>query len=195
VSVELWCWRHPRPIDGHGRCIGSTDVRVDPRKVRRLASRIHARAHRHGLPRQVWVSPLTRARAVGRALRALGYTVHVDARLAELDFGLWEGKRWVDIARRDIEHWAEDLWQRRPGNGENVAALCARMRAFVADAAADTGAEAGAHDTHARRIVVSHAGWINALRIDSLGLAAPGLAAAQWPASVGFGALLVWNQR
>ena len=35
--TNVWLWRHPRPTGHEGRCIGRTDVPVDPRKARRLA--------------------------------------------------------------------------------------------------------------------------------------------------------------
>ena len=47
-GMDLRChaWRHPRPRGVAGRCIGRTDVAVDPRKARRLARRIHREALR-----------------------------------------------------------------------------------------------------------------------------------------------------
>ena len=58
MADALWVWRHPKPIDAAGRCIGIADLPVDPRKARRLASRIRRTARRHGLPRQVVTSSM-----------------------------------------------------------------------------------------------------------------------------------------
>ncbi|MCP5360863.1 MAG: fructose-2,6-bisphosphatase, partial [Sinobacteraceae bacterium] len=64
----LHAWRHPRVADADGRCLGRTDLPVDPRRARRLAYRIRAPARRHALPQIVVTSPLQRCRAVGRWL-------------------------------------------------------------------------------------------------------------------------------
>lgn len=177
-STELWCWRHPPARGAAGRCIGRTELRVDPRRARRLARRIRALARRHGLPRAAWVSPRSRCRDVGRALRRLGFKVRVDARLAEMDFGCWDGRRWADIPAAEIGAWADDLLDHAPGGGEALRALARRAHAFAA-ALSPAGAAV---------IAVTHGGWINALRhVDP---AQAHLPAADWPAPPRHGALV-----
>lgn len=154
----ILAWRHPRAIGAEGRCIGRTDLRVDPRRAKRLAHRLRSLARREGLPRVVHTSDLRRARDVGRWLRRWGWSLVVDARLSELDFGDWDGRRWDEIARGEVDAWSADLAHARPGGGESQAALCARVRAFVEDARREAG-EGGARC----RLVVSHGGWIAAL--------------------------------
>lgn len=181
-SPQLWCWRHPRAVGATGRCIGRTDLAVDHRKARRLAHRIRSAARAHGLPREVWVSPLQRCRAVGRVLRAWGFVVHVDARLQELDFGAWDGRPWADIAWGEVEAWQAELLHHAPGGGESLATLALRVQAFVAAGAAGRA-----------RLVVTHGGWLNALRcLPRLLPPAPALPAADWPAPPRHGALLRW---
>lgn len=167
-APRLWCWRHPRAIGAARRCIGHTDIPVDPRKARRLAHRIRAAVRRHGLPREVWVSPLARCRSVGRVLAGWGFRVHVDARLMELHFGAWDGQPWSAIAWAEVEAWQADLLHHAPGGGESLHALAARVQAFVQDQ------RAGAC------LLVSHGGWINALLHVPPGLTC--LAASAWPA-------------
>ena len=84
-SVTLWVWRHPKPDGVAGRCVGRTDVPVDPRRSKRLARRIQATARREHLPRVVFTSPLQRAADVGRWLRRWGWAHRVDAALLETD--------------------------------------------------------------------------------------------------------------
>ena len=102
-DVELLVWRHPRPIDAAGRCIGRTDLRVDPRRARRLADRIAATARREHLPREIWTSPLARCADVGHWLARRHRFVHrIDPRLAELDFGAWDGLPWSAISPAEV---------------------------------------------------------------------------------------------
>lgn len=181
----LWCWRHPRAIGATGRCIGRTDLAVDPRKARRLAHRMRAEARRQGWRREqvtVLVSPLRRSREVGRVLRSWGFRVQVDARLQELDFGAWDGRPWAEIDWAEVEAWQADLLHHAPGGGESLAALAQRVQAFVAAGAAG----------HVR-LVVTHGGWLNALRcLPRLLPPATALPAADWPAPPRHCALLRW---
>jgi alpha-ribazole phosphatase len=164
-------WRHPRPIGAAGRCIGRTDLAVDPRKVRRLARRIDRFARRNSLVRVVATSPLARCARVGRALRRRGWTHVINAPLLELDFGAWEGRAWSDIPRAEIDAWVADFAAYRPGGGESLGELLDR-------AAAWTGEGVG--------VVVGHAGWINARRwLEEHAARMP--LACKWPKSVAYG--------
>ena len=173
----FWCWRHPRAIAAAGRCIGSSDIPVDPRKAKRLAARIRRAAERHDLPRVLHVSPLERSRAVGRWLRRWGWELRVDARLREVDFGRWDGLPWSDIAWAEVEAWQEDLLHHAPGGGESLLAVAARVQDFVREHSGDV-------------LLVSHGGWINALRALPPGTTT--LAAANWSAAPAHSSLTRW---
>ncbi|MCD6671275.1 MAG: histidine phosphatase family protein [Burkholderiaceae bacterium] len=176
VDAELLVWRHPRPIDAAGRCIGRTDLRVDPRRARRLADRVAATARREHLPREIWTSPLARCADVGRVLARRHRFVHrIDPRLAELDFGAWDGLTWSAISPAEVARWEADFAHAAPGGGESLAALAARVRDFLRDRA--TLRRAGAV------LVVGHAGWIQAAQLKPGNL--PG--ARQWPAPLPYG--------
>ena len=178
----LWCWRHPRAQGAAGRCIGRTDLAVNPRKAKRLAHRIRQCARRHGLPQAVCVSPLRRARDVGRWLARWGWQVQVNPLLAEVDFGRWDGLRWADIAPAEVGAWADDLLHHAPGGGESVADVARRVRAFV-----DSG---NSGNSGGPRLIVGHGGWINTLLHVAPGCTA--IAAAHWPAPPPHGALRCW---
>jgi alpha-ribazole phosphatase len=188
TAVDLWCWRHPRAEGGAGRCIGRTDLALDRRRAKRLAHRIRSAARRHGLPHAASVSPLRRCRDVGHWLRRWGWRVEIDARLRELDFGAWDGLPWSHIAWAEVEAWQADLLHHAPGGGESLHSLAGRVQDFIDSAAPGP------------RLVVTHAGWINALRsvVTVLPMAvrcadaADAVDAAQWPAPVRCGAL--WRQ-
>lgn len=140
-------WRHPKPRGAAGRCIGSrTDLPVDARKAKRLAHRIRAHARRHGLAREVVTSPLARAAAVGRCLAGWGFRWHVDAALAEMDFGAWDGQLWADIPPATFERWMNDFNGFSFDGGEPLQALLARVSVWQPPCA----------------LAVGHGGWINA---------------------------------
>ena len=155
TSGLLMIWRHPRPRPRAmaGRCIGRTDLGADPRKARRQARRIARWAQRHRWPgRTIWTSPLARAAIVGRLLKRRGWQHRIDPRLAEVDFGRWDGLRWSDVPVAEIDRWSRDLQGWRPGGGESVAMLAQRVRAFCLD------------QCQARVLVVGHGGWIRVAR-------------------------------
>jgi alpha-ribazole phosphatase len=107
-------WRHARPDQVIGRCIGRTDVTVDRRRSRRLAHRIRAQARREGAPRVIWTSPLRRCADVGRWLSRWGWTHHIDPRLLEVDFGPGTGVPGTTSDRRRSTPGAATLPITRP---------------------------------------------------------------------------------
>lgn len=167
-TIELHLWRHPRLRGADGLCIGALDWPVDARRARRLARRIARAAQALGLPAAIATSPLSRCRAVAESLRACGWHVHVDARLREMDFGRWQGRCWKDIAHAEVAAWEADFLHHRPGGGESLAMLRARLTEYVQDAARG----------RVPTLAITHAGCIAALA--TLGDPAP--AAAHWPA-------------
>lgn len=198
ASTGLWLWRHPRPAGAVGRCIGRTDLPVDRRRAKRLAHRIRGFQRRHGLPRVVWSSPLRRCADVGRWLARWGWVHHVDAALLELDFGHWDGLPWSQIAWAEVAAWEADLAHHAPGGGEPLDALLQRCAQWLAAVPPQT------------RLLVAHAGFINACRLllldrGSADPEAPGcwrppvdartlwpLRSADWPPAAGYGQRLGW---
>ena len=168
-------WRHPRPVDAAGRCIGRTDLAVDPRKSKRLAHRIRRFARRHQLPRVVHTSPLRRGADVGHWLARWGWVHHTDSALSEMDFGDWDGQHWDTIGEPAVSAWCDDLAHDRAHGGESVSMLFERC----ADRLART-----AHVPV--RCVVGHAGWINAVRLLLQGHGPPANA-KDWPTAPNYG--------
>lgn len=164
-------WRHPAPRGARGRCIGGrTDLPVDPRKARRLAHRIRAHARRHGLPREVVTSPLKRAADVGRWLRRWGFVWHVDASLAEMDFGAWDGRAWAKVPQAEFDRWMADFTGFDFDGGERLAALLQRAAAWRAPCA----------------LAVGHGGWITA-RLWAAQQKGQAPLPGTWPAPPGYG--------
>ena len=181
LSLQLWCWRHPRCKAAAGRCIGHTDVPVHARRAKRLAHSMRQNARRHALPRQVWVSPLQRSHVVGQWLQRWGWVVHTSPLLVELNFGTWDGKPWPQVPWAEVEAWQNDLLHHAPGGGESLWDIKARVSAFLQAAAP---ASKGAIQ------LVGHGGWINTLlHLQLLGDGRTHLAASSWPAAPPHGSL------
>lgn len=171
--MTLYIWRHPKPLNAAGLCLGQTDLGVDKRKLRRLANQIQGFARRHRLPKVVWVSPLQRSRAVGKILARRGWQCRVVAELAEVDFGTWDGRPWPNIPRAEIDAWCERFADYAPGGGETLRQLFARVEGWLSSLPATP------------QLAVGHAGWINAARLLDTGRGIPAHA-ADWPHPVAY---------
>ncbi len=102
-------------------------------------------------------SPLTRCQKLAHYIAAArGLTVQLDIRLQEMNFGAWEGQRWADIPKIELDAWAADFLNARPHGGESVAML----RDRTGDAVADYGTRDHRH------ILITHAGVIKAALSD-----------------------------
>ena len=166
-AVETrWWWLRHAPVRGHeGRLYGNLDVDCDcgdEAAFRALAARLPAQA--------VWiVTPLKRTRATAAAIaRHLAVPpdgFDVEPRLAEQDFGDWQGRAYADLAAEDAEAWRR-FWlapaAEVPPGGESFTALAGRVAEAIE---ALTRRHAG------RDIVcVSHGGPIRAALAHALAL-------------------------
>ncbi len=166
LAGQLWVWRHPRAREAAGRCIGRTDLGLDPRRAKRLAHRIRHIARRQGLPRRVLTSPLQRCAAVGHWLRRWGWRHEQLPALLEMDFGRWDGLAWSQIPSAEVDAWCGAFLNHRPGGGESLHEVFARVAAWQAPAAP--------------LVIVAHAGWMLARRWLASGQPLP-IRAEQWP--------------
>ncbi|MEO1458980.1 MAG: histidine phosphatase family protein [Pseudomonadota bacterium] len=147
--MTLTLLRHPRPRVAPGLCYGRLDLAPGEGAPREIAAVLAA------LPpvSAVLTSPTRRCLALATAVAAReGLPLCRDARLQELDFGRWEGRRWDEIDRRESDPWAEDPLNRAPPGGERFADLLAWVGAVLG--AAPPGAA-----------LICHAGPIRAARM------------------------------
>lgn len=151
--IPLIAVRHTPVPGGQGVCYGRSDLPVPPRDVAEAARRLRttlpdwpiassplararhlaeatARAFRvavepaRGVPRSPWPVAMPRPEARG---------VRLDPRLAELDFGAWDGLPWASVPRDDLDAWAADPAGFRMPDGERYLDLEARVAAALAD--------------------------------------------------------------
>lgn len=151
--MRLYLIRHPRPDVASGICYGVTDLTVAPDEIEQVLPGLVA-----VIPKRI---PLFSSRLQRCTLLAgpLGDScdcgpVNHDARLIEMDFGRWEMQPWGSIARAEIDAWANDLVDYRPGGGESVHQVAQRVTEFLTDLL-KTGVD--------EAIVVCHAGTIRLL--------------------------------
>lgn len=171
AAPPLIAIRHTPVLGGQGICYGgNTDLEVADREVADAARRL-----RLAIPDWPIVSsPLQRCRRLAEATargfriapspsrgvpasplpmaaaRALPRGVQVDARIAELHFGDWEGQAWSVISREHRDEWAANPSGYRIPGGESHLDLEARVTKALAELTAPT-------------IWFTHAGVIRAL--------------------------------
>lgn len=148
--MQFFLIRHTRPLIEEGVCYGQLDV--DAEDPTSCASRL-----RDLLPSDTSViaSPLQRTRRLAEALHAAPC---FDARLMEINFGAWEGRRWDDIERTypgRLDAWADDILHFTPPGGESAAMLRTRAVDCVRDSATTFNKEQIA--------LITHSGVIRAL--------------------------------
>jgi alpha-ribazole phosphatase len=174
--MKLWLARHAFPLVAEGLCYGANDVPADAQATRD-AAQILAATLPSGLA--VSSSPLQRCLQLAEALQGLRPDLHYrcDARIAEMDFGSWEGRRWSDIAKEEFDRWTADFAHHGCGGGESVAQLMARTAAALADVR-EEGVDA---------LWITHAGVIRAVGLLAAGSLLP-RSATDWPReSLAFG--------
>jgi alpha-ribazole phosphatase len=168
--MSLWLVRHATPEIAQGTCYGSTDMPADTAATRTAADTL-AELLPHGIALKT--SPLKRCTQLASALCEArpDLVSESDPRLAEMDFGQWEGQRWDAIDANQLAQWTDNFWLHRPGGGESVQAFMTRVGS-VWDEASQTGKDC---------VWITHAGVMRAATLISRGMLGV-LAAGDWPA-------------
>ena len=174
--MKLRLLRHAAVVAEAGLCYGATDLAAHAHDTDAAASAMASE-----LPRGIALvtSPLVRCTALADAITALrpDLSVRVDPRLAEMDFGAWEGRAWKAIARAEFEAWTAGFADTRPGGGETVREFMQRV----------SGAWTDWQNSGLDALWVTHAGVMRAAALLHDGVACPA-DAAQWPAfAIAFG--------
>lgn len=129
-----------------GRLQGRTDTDLNPRGRRQaaeVAAALEAVVRQDLGPAglnelRFYASPLKRTQqtltVLLGALNQPDQPVALDMRLAEIGFGIWEGKTWHEIRARDpINHRdrEQDRWRFAPPGGESYADVAERVQAWL----------------------------------------------------------------
>lgn len=168
--MRLWLVRHAPVLLPPGLCYGASDVPADRALTEDCAQRLAAVVP-PATP--VWCSPLGRCRTLAAALQARRPELApaVDPRLAEMDFGAWEGQPWDAVGRPALGVWMDDFLHHCPGGGESVAVFMERVRQALRECLAMR---------HDQGLWITHAGVIKAVRALATRVA-PVARAQDWP--------------
>jgi alpha-ribazole phosphatase len=145
----LYLVRHPPPLDVVGVCYGRREVKIDAQSVPTVAASVRERIGAAFGRCRIFSSPSLRCVLLARALAAPREPVLAEA-LREMDFGSWEGRRWGELPRDQLDAWARDVWSYRPGGVESAALVAERWLRWSAQVRARSGPA----------VVVTHAGLI-----------------------------------
>lgn len=171
--MKLWLARHAQPCIAPGVCYGALDMAAELVPTQQAAQAL-AQVLPAALP--VWVSPLQRCEQLAQCLRGLrpDLAFKTDARLAEMNFGTWEGVAWSDVPHAAVDAWMADFGDARFGGQESANMVLERVASAWAETLEATRQRGG------EALWITHAGVIRAA-----GLIAQGVLqvndAAQWP--------------
>jgi alpha-ribazole phosphatase len=167
--VTLWLARHAQVLAEPGLCYGVLELGSDPSATLAAAT---ALAGELPVGIRLRCSPRVRCRELVVALRNLRVDLPaevVDPRLAEMDFGRWEGQRWSEIGKEAVDAWTADFWTHRFGGQQSVAEFMAVVSA--------------AWQEHLQRaqdeVWITHAGVIRACDLLNRGIHGP-LQSHEW---------------
>ena len=125
--MKLGLVRHAETTATAGSCYGRTDVGVPAEATRAIAERI-APSLAAGI--ELVSSPLQRCALLAQAIAALRpeLPLRVDPRIAEMDFGAWEGCDWRSIQRAEFDAWTGAFANTRAGgHGESTREFMGRV--------------------------------------------------------------------
>jgi alpha-ribazole phosphatase len=126
--MEIFLIRHTQPNVEKGICYGQTDLDVNDSFIEEV-EQIQAKIQEFDFKNlQVYSSPLQRCSKLAEALFPSSFKV--DKRLMELNFGMWEMKKWDEIPKEESQYWFEDWVTQMTPNGESYEDLYERCVDF-----------------------------------------------------------------
>lgn len=150
--MKIALLRHTAVEIAAGTCYGRLDLPLAATAERDIAA-VAAQLAGFGAA-QLWCSPAARCRLLAAAVAPhVGGEARVDERLLELDLGAWEGRKWDEVPRAELDRWAADPHGFAAPGGETGEALVARVSAAFADIVAQPGGH----------VVVTHGGPLRVL--------------------------------
>jgi alpha-ribazole phosphatase len=176
-ATALWLARHAQPLIGAGVCYGVLDVAADVALTTAAAQSLAAQLPQNTVCR---ISPLRRCQQLAAVLAKLRPDLSInsstctDVRLAEMDFGHFEGQPWATIPKTAVDAWTADFGNHRFGGKESANEVMQRVKAALDDSLA-----LNANDV----VWITHAGVIRAASLHKQGIHRV-TTSEQWPREV-----------
>lgn len=146
--------RHPKTEAPEGVCYGASDVLPAVGELDKVVASVHTKITITEDATFI-SSPLSRCTLLASAF-ANGREIKTDARIAELDFGTWEMKRWEAIPKEEMELWSADFVNNKAEGGESFSEVVARVRSFWNEVILSD---------ETTKIVTTHSGVLRALLV------------------------------
>jgi len=124
MQVDLM--RHSTPNIPPGLCYGQSEVPLAPSFPREKAVILKQLNTQYDA---VFSSPLSRCTQLAQQIPTQIY--QLDARLLEMNFGVWELKKWDEVDKQALDIWMSDFVNRSVEAGESFQQLYQRVVAFI----------------------------------------------------------------
>ena len=146
VKGIIYLIRHTKTVAEEGICYGRLDLTTAGCFDEQVSI---IRKKMEGVPvGKIYSSPLRRCKQLAHTI---GKKVICDNRIAEMDFGDWEGQSWNEIfLREDGKRWFADYLNERCPGGESFRDLCKRVKLFAEEIPLDAKST----------VIVTHSGVI-----------------------------------
>lgn len=127
--MEIYLIRHTTPNIEKGICYGQADVSLASSFENEWQALINKLPPTADI---MYSSPLSRCLALAYKV-GVHYHLPViqDARLKELNFGVWEMKYWNDIDQKKLQEWMDDYVNVKCPDGESYLDLAERVQSFL----------------------------------------------------------------
>lgn len=126
MSFDVYLIRHPKPDIAPGTCYGDMDMPPVTEHLHKVIDYVSNKLPLHNL--KAFSSPLQRARLVAEGL---DIEHDIIPAIAEMGFGDWEGTRWDDLPRDELDAWQQDFMHYQAHGGESVANFFKRVQGFI----------------------------------------------------------------
>ena len=184
--MKLWLARHAQPHIASGVCYGVTDVAADT-----TLTLVAAESLAQALPPRTLcrVSPLQRCQQLASALQQIrpdclfNSSTYTDTRLAEMDFGHFEGQLWSAIPKADVDTWTANFGDHRFGGVESANDVLHRVAQALTDCQACHSQTQALVQQVSDVLWITHAGVIRAVTLLAQGVTQVETA-RQWPREV-----------
>ena len=126
--MKLWLVRHAKKKKKKGLCYGKLDVSADQYLTEVASDKLITACSESSGVKVLLTSPRQRTKQLANLLaERLNLDLSEEERLAEMDFGKWEGHLWDDVPKSAIDLWTEDFNNHAFGGGESTGQLLERV--------------------------------------------------------------------